>query len=451
MPYEGEFAAYLPLQRIADSDQVKALLKRAKRALSESEGGKLPRPQVLPVADSPLPDLVLAIDGSNAEVNVANGYPGARVGYITVASVLLNLKLVDALDEYRPVDPVKFRTTEEAATRPAALPGSNVVTREHISARDSFRAELYDLIHNAVVDDDDHARLIETYEELLRYKPREKQQRCPYSYDGCEIRLSVPAGLTECPCSKRRAIFSTDALRIHEGFRDDSSNGQALGETMQVWEQLLLVHLLRCLEIRGMLEQAQKIAFFIDGPLAVFGHPAWLSAAISTELKRLNAEARKLTGRDLTIIGIEKSGTFVDHFSDIDIVHGRDEPLFEDRSFFMPNDDYIKQRIIYSASEKRYGADTYFGRKFFYKTKNGSRIVANIPFLDDEQDSLLSSELSLYPQIPVICGLLDKLVSSRFENAVTPIVSAHAHAAIPLHLGEKVLKQLAAALMKDGK
>ena len=44
--------------------------------------------------------------------------------------------------------------------------------------------------------------------------------------------------------------------------------------------------------------------------------------------------------------------------------------------------------------------------------------------------------------------LLDKFVSARFPNALSPIVSAHAHAAIPLQLGAKVLQQLARALMR---
>lgn len=450
MPYDGETAAYLPLQRVAESEQVKSLLRRSKRATPSRAGNGIPDPSCLSASGRPLPPFVLAIDGSNTEVNVSNGYPGARVGYITVASVLLKLALIDELDENRPVDPVKFRTTEEAATSPAALPGSNVVTRDYMSARDSFRAELYELFHDAVVDDDETSNLLETYEVLLRHKPREKEQKCPFSYDDCSESLLVPAGLTECPCRRRRAIFSTDALRVHEGFRDDASNGEALGEVMQVWERILLVHLLRSFEQNGMLDKVNKVAFFVDGPLAIFGHPAWLSAAISQELKRLNARVVDMTGDSLLIIGIEKSGAFVEHFAEIDAVRvGDNKTLFRKRAYLLPSDEYIKKRIIYSASEKRYGLDTYFGRKLFYKTQSGARIVANIPFLSDAQDTLDAAGVDLYPEISSIGDVLDKLVSSRVENAVTPILSAHSHAAIPLHLGEKVLKQLAAALMKD--
>lgn len=238
-------------------------------------------------------------------------------------------------------------------------------------------------------------------------------------------------------------------MRIHERFINDSgTNGEAFGYVMQVWERLLLVHLLRCFEQRQWLGRLGDVAFFIDGPLAAFGPPAWLSAAISKELKRINNKVRAETGSDMMIVGIEKSGNFVSHFEDLD---RREDgaPHFSPATYFLPTDDYIKKRIIYSDSSKRYGMDTYFGRKFFYKTRSGARIVANIAFLTDEQDTLDTDQPLAFPQFGTVCALLDKLATSQFENALAPLVSAHAQAAIPLHLGQKVLKQLAQALMRD--
>ena len=204
---------------------------------------------------------------------------------------------------------------------------------------------------------------------------------------------------------------------------------------------------MRCFERKKWIDDLTSLAFFLDGPLAVFGHPAWLSACISAELKRLNALLFKQTGKELFIVGIEKSGAFVSHFDDIDKTE-TGEPRFPPRSFLFPTDQYIKDRIIFSNSTKRYGADTYFGRKLFYKTASGARIVASIPFLTDAQDTLATDDVTLYPQFGKVCSMLDKLVSSRFPNSVSPIVSAHAHAAIPLELGAKVLQQLARALMR---
>lgn len=449
MPYDGEFAGYQSLRRIVETDRVQNLLRRSRvnQGLADVNGsGAIPR--VAPPVQQDMPDFVVAIDGSNAEVPVVNGYPGARIGYCTVASVLVNLTEVDRLDEQRPIDPVAFRKTEDAATIDAALPGCNVVTRDHLAAKHSFREALFDTFNDVILDEEDRTPLSDTYEALLALKPGTRNQSCPYEAEGCAEHVRPSRGLSRCPCDKSRPIYSTDALRIHERFRDWGSNGEAYGEVMQVWERVLLVHLLRCLERRGWLYRLPKLAFFVDGPLAVFGHPAWLSAAISIELKRLNTLVRGQSGHDMIVVGIEKSGTFVAHFEEIDRTEKPGAELFPPCSFFIPSDEYIKSRIIFSASPKRYGEDTYFGRKIFYKTASGARVVANIPFLSDQQDTL-ANDPDLYPQLAITLALMDKLVSSRYPNALAPIVSAHAQAAIPLHLGAKVLQQLAQALVQE--
>ena len=449
MPYEGEFAGYRALRRLADAERVKQLLSRARvHAPASNEPAALPAQA--PVAPDSLPEFVVAIDGSPAEVDVVNGYPGAKVGYLSIASVLLDLAAVNALDESRPADPVEFRKTEQTATIDAALPGCNVVTRTHTSARVAFREEVFDIFHNGVVDTQDLTPLLDTYEALLAFKPRSRPQMCPYNQEtGCEEHFVVGHGLSSCACTYKRAVWSTDALRCHERFHDSGTNGEAFGEVMQVLERVLLVHLLRAFERHDLLGSAHRLAFFLDGPLALFGHPAWLAAAISSELQRLNAKVRASTGQDLVIVGIEKSGAFVTHFDDLDKSETPGSTRFEARDYLLLTDRYIKERVIFSASEKRYGLDTYFGRKFFYKTQSGARIVASIPFLDPQQDTLDTADITLYPSFPITCALLDQLVSSRFPNALTPIVSAHAQAAIPLNLGSKVLEQLARALMAN--
>ncbi|QGJ68936.1 DNA double-strand break repair nuclease NurA [Planctomycetales bacterium 10988] len=446
MPYEGEFAGYQSVRRIVDTERVKKLLRRSKffPGQQSKSPGKI---EDAPIYADGLPEFVLAIDGSYQEVEVKTGYPGAKVGYVTVASVLLNLAELSRLDRQRPVDPRKFRRTEQASTIDSALPGSNVITIRQTDARESFRQELFDTFHDIILDDEKHIRLLTTYETLLQHKPTTKLQSCPYQEShGCEQNFSISAGTSQCPGCKR-VIFSTDALRIHERFRDVGTNGEAFGLVMQVWERILLIHILRCFEEQKILDRMNRIAFFLDGPLALFGPPAWLSAAISKELKRLNQVVYEKTGNDLLILGIEKTGNFVTHFEELDRTETPGQLRFNNRSYMLLTDKYIKERIAYSESDKRYGEDTYFGRKFFYKTHNGSRIVASLPFLNEQQDTLASDDIGLYPQFPRICSLLDKMISSRYENAVSPLIAAHSHAAIPLHLGGKVLTRLAKALM----
>ena len=448
MPYEGEFAGYKPLQRIAETDRVKSLLKKSRVYVPISAGAPDLVPRVPPDAPTALPIFAVAIDGSWAEVDVKNGYPGAKVGYCTVASVLLDLQKVEELDASRPVDPREFRKTEEASTLDAAMPGCNIVTRTHTSAIDSFGEALYENFHDVFVDVGDGKSLLDTYEALMKTRAN-AATACPYSEgSGCEKHISVGLGIGSCDCEHRYPIYSTDALRIHERFHNHTTNGEAFGEVVQVWERVLMIHLLRWFERRQILDRVSKVAFIVDGPLAMFGHPAWLSPRIKTELQRLNQIVRDATGNDILIIGVEKTGAFVSQFEEIDrTISG--EPYFPNHSYALLTDDYIKQRIIFSLSDKPYGKDTYFGRKFFYKAKSGARIVGTLPILDAAQDDISKDDISLYPSFGRICDLLDKLVSSRFPNSVGPIITAHSHAAIPLILGTKVLEQLARALIKS--
>jgi len=450
MPYEGEFATYKPLQRIAETERVKSLLKKSRVYIPAQTDSSALVPKTPPAPSTELPEYVVAIDGSWAEVDVKNGYPGAKVGYCTVASVLLDLMRVDELDEHRPVDPREFRKTEEASTLDAAMPGCNVVTRTHGSAKESFREALYENFHDVIFDSEDGRSLLDTYEALLKRR-NTAEILCPYSDQrDCKRHISVSSGIGSCGCSNQLPIYSTDALRIQERFHDTTTNGEAFGEVVQVWERVLLIHLLRWFERKKVLEKASKIAFMVDGPLAMFGHPAWLSPLIRAELSRLNGIVRQSTGDDLLILGIEKSGAFVNHFEEADRT-STGEAFFPKGSYALLPDSYIKERIIFSVSEKPYGQDTYFGRKMFYKAASGARIVATFPLFEVVGAGGSISDEDVFPGLGRACALLDKVVSSRLPNAVGPIVSAHSHAAIPLTLGSKVLEQLARALMRNGK
>src|SRR5256885_758134 len=122
---------------------------------------------------------------------------------------------------------------------------------------------------------------------LLNLKPLGRGPECPYLPEGCKEHVNIPIGISSCVCPKKLTLYSTDALRIHERFRDIGTNGEAFGEVRQVWERVLMLHILRLFERQKLLGRMNRLAFVIDGPLALFGHPAWMSAAISTELKRL--------------------------------------------------------------------------------------------------------------------------------------------------------------------
>lgn len=446
MPFENEFAGYEPLRRILESPKVKALQKRLRiRKKNEVEKDlkeKILAKEKIKPSDFQ-PDMVLAIDGSYQEVKVENGFPGATIGYITVASVLLFLDKIRVHSKEEFIDPKKFRETERAATIDTVFPGCNVILDDEASAKASMRKTLFEELSNYSVFDGSET-LLNTYEHLLRIKIEKdkggRPAKCPN--EECNSDFTYDFGEYSCPICKCK-LYSTDALRLHELMSSVSSNGEMFGQIMSALERLLLIHILRSFEKLNWVTTLKRVAFFLDGPLAAFSTASWIAKPIIDELQRINNIANKKNGQDLIILGIEKTGSFFNHFEEIDISDTGEKDIFPRQTALLLFEDYIRKNIIFSESNKTYGQDTYFGRKFFYKTSNGYRIVPSLAFYNPEQQDIRTANAEQFPRLADVMSILDQLVSSRFPHSVIPLISAHAEAAIPLNLGKKIFEDIA--------
>lgn len=456
MPFENEFASYEPLRRILDNEKVAQLEKRMKlRDFADSSQSQLPFINVDTLENSKcIPDMILAIDGSYQCVPVKNGYPGAEVGYVTVASVLMLMKDIKKLSQKEFIDPKKFRETEKASAFDAVFPGCNIIIDSEKSPKASLRRMIFEQLKNSTAFSDFES-LLDTYEILLKYRIDEGITDPPANplealEDDPSKKMQISLG--EYTCSETgEHLYSTDALRIHELLNTQgATSGEMYGQLMSVIERLWLVHLLRAFEKKNWLPTLKNVAFVLDGSLAVYSVSAWLVKFIEKEICRINELQKKITGTDLMIIGLEKSGRFVEHFNDIDVSPEGNEDRIPNNSVFLLNDKYIKENIIFSQSSKPYGKDTYFGRKFFYKTKNGYKLVPQLVSFSNSQKDISTSNISQFSRLGDACILLNDLISNRYPNSINPLISAHAEAAIPLTLGKKMFEEIAQELRKRG-
>lgn len=453
MGFENEFASYEPLRRILDSPKVKALQDRLRvRKANTQENEQEFAGAILNKSDLPdstfIPDYIIAIDGSYQPAKAENGYPGAEFGYITISAVLIIEKDVRNLAKQEFINPKRFRETEKASTIETVIPGCNVIIKEEKSAKTSMRRALFEELQNSRAFEEGET-LLETYEALLKIKLAKDRElgegRKPQSpIEGVEKDMTYGFGQYTCPHSGT-PLYSTDAMRLHELMNPGGTNGEMYGQIMQMFEKLWLIHILRAFEKRGWLPILERVAFIMDGPLACFSTWNWVNKSIIAELKRINELQKKYSCKDLLIIGIEKSGTFYNHFQEIDTKVDGSTDRFPIQSAFLVTDDYIKKHIIFSESEssKQYGQDTYFGRKLFYKTKTGYRIIPVLAFFNEYQQDLQTARPDQYPRLADLMNVLDELISSRYPNSVSPLVSAHAEAAIPLNLGKRIFDDIA--------
>ncbi|VVB91231.1 NurA domain protein [uncultured archaeon] len=451
MGFENEFASYEPLRRILDSPKVQSLQNRLrvrKRDEQENEQEEF-EDSIINKSDMTsdfIPDYVIAIDGSYQPAKAENGFPGAEFGYITISAVLIIEKSVREFAKQEFIDPKKFRETEKASTIDTVIPGCNVIIEGEKSAKASMRRALFEELQNTRVFEEGET-LLETYEHLFRIKLKKDRElgdrNKPGSpIDGVDQKMTYDFGQYTCPHSGE-PLYSTDAMRLHELMNPSGTNGEMYGQIMQMFEKLWLIHILRSFEKKDWLTLLDRFAFVLDGPLACFSTWSWMNKSIITELARINKLQKKQTEKDLLIFGIEKSGTFYNHFEEVDTKVDGTTDRFPKQSAFLLSDDYIKRNIIFSESDKPYGQDTYFGRKLFYKTKTGYRIVPVLAFFNDHQHNLETARADQYPRLADLMNVLDELVSSRYPNSVSPLVSAHAEAAIPLNLGKRIFEDIA--------
>ncbi len=447
MSLEGEFGSYEPLRRILDSPRIQELQDRMRIRLHDGDAAReliLVQKANLPESNYQ-PDLVLAIDGDSRTYKPANGFPGAEIGYVTIASVLIDMQQINELAKEEFISPRKFRETEKASTFESVFPGNNVFVPGESSPKSSLRRYLFDEMQRQSIFSEGET-LLDTYEYLLKIKrsrfPDSEKSGPDSPIEGIDEKMTY--GYGEFPCKHTgKPLFSTDALRLHELMTPSGSNGELFGQIKSTLEKLWLIHILRAFERKGWLATLRRVAFIMDGPLAVFNTSSWLAKTIAIELRRLNDLQKTMNGTDLLLIGIEKSGSFYNHFTDIDTSIDGLTDKFPRQSALLLTDKYIKENIIYSESIKPYGQDTYFGRKLFYKTNNGQKLVAVLATYTDAQKDLETATPDQFPRLNDVMNLLDHLESNQYPNSVSALISAHSEAVTPLYFGKRIFEDIA--------
>jgi len=439
--------SYEPLRRILSSERIKEIQSRIKIKHQTEETNW--SEHAIPLSNLEKtgwqPKLLIAIDGDYSASKIETGFPGSEIGYITVSTILILLEKMRDLEKEDFIDPKLFRKTEELSSIDSIFLGCNTILDGEPSAKSSIRRLLFEELKKQSVFEGVES-LLETYEALLKIKRSHsaggRLPKCPH--DNCDADLQEGYGEYSCS-SCGGTLFSTDALRLHELMNPSGSNGEMFGQIKEVFKKLQLIHLIRSLEKKeNSYLLFRDIAFFIEGSLTVFSTASWLAKCFKSELSRINQKIQEACNQDLLILGMEKSGAFVNHFSDIDTKKDGGGDNFPNQSVFLLTNEYICKNIVLNDDPNFvYLEDTSYGRKFFYKTKAGYRVVPSIATYDNYQSNVATAFPAQFPRLADCLALLDTLVSSRYKNSAMPLASAHAEAAIPLNLGKRIFDDLA--------
>ena len=385
---------------------------------------------------------IIAVDGSDVPHQVQNGFPKAEAALVNLAGVVIKTDALRLVGRDDIPSPSQLRDMETVETMSAVLPGPNVVGKMEVQNTPSkfFRWTIRKELDFKL--DPDHESLLETFLTITeRARQSNASFRCPVV--DCRRMLPRPSCDTTCPCDEREPIYPTDSLRIQERFYDNMSSRQAFTAFRQVAEHLLLVNILRYFHQRCDPAMFDDIAFVMDGPLAIFGMPSWLKGYIQEEVERIHLDLLEQGRPGLLLMGMEKSGEFIDHFEDLDWLRAEGpRQRLDNGTILIPTTEYIYRYINPNTTEKAYGEAVYYGRKLMYKNAMGQHAVVMTPIVNEAGKKRNSTNPEVFPRLNDALNIIDSLYTHLYQDGFAPLVRSNSHAAIPLRIGHKILDSL---------
>lgn len=460
MPHSGEFANKCSHVDLLKNPDVSAFMKEC-AYLREPSAENLEEIkasfEVIPFDHVETPRYLFSWDGSRYEAAPDPGkLPNTRCGFVKVAGVLIDLeKMHDVYDdEFGMVDPfaVAQSTGGNKEILHFVLPGSNLRYKNAETVADGFRLAFHEWLQNdryAIELNGERHALSSTFKLLAMMRPGGagagvvNVHKCPACEDkgndgaGHNVPLDTDYKCRSCGVS----IYPTDSLRIHEAISDTNSNEEALNRLMSVIEHLLLVHYLRFFQVNSP-NILSNTAFFLDGPLAVFGQPAWLHRCIMAYLDDLRLSLNEQGNQFPVIVGVQKSGQINDYL-------GLVRKHIQSGTVRVIDDEYRYKYVVggRQPANQTFGFETYYGQDFAFKTPTGHAIVFNLPYPFREKGDVSAfkvakADVALYPELPKALKLISSLETVLYEDALLPAVLAHKYTAFNLEPGGRVLDML---------
>lgn len=450
MPYEREFAPRLGHVSAASSAAIRQAMTRWTIPATTADKSEIKK-RIIPLTDlareesRSSPRFAFAFDGSDVEIPAREEYPSVTVGFLQIGGALVDLDKFFDSDDHGLVDPRKLRQAMDARSIQSVLPGSMIV-RPGLTGVQTWRLELDEMFRSSGFTESGETYSLHDALLTMHGKPGSPATfieigKCP----SCDA-VNVPVAPEDATCSGcSSTLYITDVLRTHDEFAESGSNIVPFTRVMNATERFLSLGYIDWLYSHYPAALATTL-FIQDGPLAFYGTTAPLLRRWLSYWSALNADLSQRGHLPPLVVGVEKSGTFVEHANAI-------ADHIPDGHLMGLDNHYIQTRIRAKNPDKWYGQDEFYGRRFFYKTSTGRMLVVTVPRVPEGgpyNDSKKPGKApdwhanpAQYPTLRATLEALDRVQTRMYANAVIPVALAHEAVALPLGTGSHVLTLMA--------
>lgn len=384
---------------------------------------------------------ILAVDGGYTTVTVKKNFPSAQFAFFQFGAVLFNVEDLEGLSEKPYIFPEDMQKLHNLQRFKLAIPIKNIVSISEASLKDSVRKTIYDFFMKKR----DKSCFMETLKWFIfeEYSDTPLDSYSLASNPNLDIgtgkfvlnRASINPDYTFDSPSGR--VYLTDIFRLHEVVDEEHGATGMLGYLTRLIEQLILVHFIRFI-LKYQKRLLKQFLFIADGPLSFSGQTANMHVPMRNLCNHL------LQTDSLFLVGLEKSGPFVEHAQEIS-APPKGFPVLASGKYILLSNNYIYKYIIPGDSSRmHYGSTSYYSGKVIFHSQDGQILVVTVPV--PSKDSILNPQKQDYANLDVILINIQKLRCNMYDDSIVPIALANKLVSLANHPSKILLEKFATSV-----
>lgn len=373
---------------------------------------------------------IITCDGGYQEVNVADDFPSQKLCFYSVGINSFCLDDLRNIDRRQTINPSALKKLEDLERLTFVIPVQNIRLKKQ-DFKTTIRQTIYEIFKDNNLGDESKHALIHTikwlvFKEYLDSPSKGSGQidfACPHcgKMQGFNKQtqhyLDEKNNIRQCQACQRE-IYITDCLDLHTLV--DDINGAALIESyvMSAFEVVLMLSMFRFFFEDSDIEWLTKTLFIKDGPLALFSRlDDFAFKVVRPFLQFLYEKSLKESKSYVNLVGLDKSGAFVEHLNAI-------KQRLQASSILLPNLNYMKKYIT-GDNASVFGENTYLGIKMLVKKDNNLSFVLDVAVPFDEnvkyKDYIKSPNINDFLSLKSVLGALFELECNLYPMSFIPI------------------------------
>lgn len=387
---------------------------------------------------------LLGVDGGYTVVDVKKSFPSSQIAFLQIGALFFELEDLENLSEKDFIFPEDMNKLQDLSRFKLAIPIKNVKSKDEVTLVNSIRKAIYEFF----METRDNSSFMET---LYWFIFEEYKGVAINSYVlASNPNLAAETGSVELIKEKMNAdysfdinggkIYLTDIFRLHEAIDEEQGAMGILGYLIRLIEQFILVHYIKYI-YKSQPKLLNNFLFIADGPLGFFGQTANMHKPMREMCNFI------LEKENLFLVGIEKSGAFVDHAYEI-CNPPKGNKILKEGAYMLLNNNYIYKYIIPGdPNGMPYGSTSYYSGKVIFHSDDDQIYVVTIPVRN--KNVIKNPNRKEYNNIEKILINIQKLRCDMYDDSIVPIALANKLVSLANHPSKIILEKFATSVIND--